>query len=117
MLTDGLSLSIPANSTVNVFTGRPIEFIGQPSVARLLAVADASGLNFSWLINVGGVQSAPIAPSTPINTAAAAGQGPKDDEDTMASGVALPAGARSQLNVTNTTGSAIVFRYRATILP
>jgi hypothetical protein len=117
MLTDGLSVSIPANSTTNVFLGRPIEFIGQPSTARLLAVADAAGLNFNWLINVGGVQLAPIAPSTPVNTAAAAGQGPKDDEDTVATGVALPAGARSQLNVTNTTGAPIVFRYRAIILP
>jgi len=117
MLTDGLSISIAANSTVNVFQGRPIEFIGTPSVARILFNADAAGLNAQMLINVGGSQSAPIAAGTPVNVAAAAGAGPKDDEDTMATNVPLPAGARSQLNITNTTAGAVVFRYRAFILP
>lgn len=117
MLTDSVQTSIPANSTVNVFLGRPIEFIGQASIARLLAVADAIGINFQWLINVGGQQSAPIAAGTTANTASVAGAGPKDDEDTVATGVPIPAGARSQLNVTNTTGAAINFRYRAIILP
>lgn len=117
MLTDGLAISIPANSTVNVFAGRPIEFIGQPSVARLLTIADAAGIQNQWLINVGGQQTVPIAAGSSVNVAAAAGQGPKDDEDTVATNIPLPAGARSQLNVTNTTGGAIIFRYRAYILP
>jgi len=117
MLTDSVQTSIPATTTTNVFLGRPIEFIGVASVARLLAVADAIGVNFQWLINVGGVQLAPIAAGTTANVSSVAGAGPKDDEDTVASGVAIPAGARSQLNVTNTTAAAINFRYRAIILP
>lgn len=117
MLTDGLQVSIPANSTVNVFAGRPIEFIGAPSVARLLAIADAIGVQIQWLINVGGQQLVPIAAGTSLNVSSAAGAGPKDDEDTYATNVAIPAGARSQLNITNTTGAAINVRYRAFILP
>jgi hypothetical protein len=117
MLTDGVQASIPANSTVNVFLGRPIEFIGSPSVGRLLAIGDAIGLQLQWLINVGGQQLVPIAAGTPLNTSAAAGQGPKDDEDTYATNVAIPAGARNQLNITNTTGAAINVRYRAFLLP
>jgi hypothetical protein len=117
MLTDGQSISIGANATVNVFSGRPIEFIGTPSLARLLFNADAAGLTAAMLINVGGVQSAPIAAGTSVNVAAAAGSGPKDDEDTMATNIPLPAGSRNQLNITNTTGAAIIFRYRAFILP
>ena len=116
MLTDGLQVSITGGATVNVFLGRPIEFIGQPSTARLLATADAPGFYMNWLINVGGVQLAPIAPQTPVNVAAVTGAGPKDDEDTVASGIPLPSGARSQLNVTN-SGSTADFRYRAVILP
>lgn len=117
MLTDGQAVSIPAGSTVNVFLGRPIEFIGAPSVCRLLAVGDAAGLSLQWLINVGGVQSAPIAAGMPVNVAALSGQGPKDDEDAVAANVPMPAGSRNQLNVTNGSGAAILFRYRAYILP
>jgi hypothetical protein len=117
MLTDSLQSSIGAGVTTNVFLGRPIEFIGVTSVARLLAVADAAGVNFQWLINVGGVQLAPIAAGSTANVASVTGAGPKDDEDTVASGVSIPAGGRSQLNVTNSGGSTTNFRYRAIILP
>lgn len=117
MLTDGVQTSIPANSTVNVFSGRPIEFIGNPSVGRLLCIADAAGLQVQWLINIGGDQKVPIAAGTPVNVASAAGAGPKDDEDTYATNVPMAAGARNQLNVTNTTAGAILFRYRAQIAP
>lgn len=117
MLTDSQSVSVAANTTSNLFLGRPIEFIGSPSVARLLITADAAGMQVQWLINVGGQQSVPIAAGTTINVASAAGAGPKDDEDVMAAGVPLPAGSRNQLNATNTTGGAIPTRYRATILP
>jgi hypothetical protein len=117
MLIDGRSISIPANSTVNVFAGQPIELIGSPSTARLLAVADAAGLTMQWLMNIGGNQAVPVGAGTPVNVASAAGAGPKDDEDTVANDVPMPAGARNQLNVTNTTGGAIVFRYRAPISP
>lgn len=118
MLTDGRAISVPGTSTVNVFAGQPIEImVGQPSVARLLAVADAAGLVMQWLMNIGGDQKVPIGAGTPVNVASAVGAGPKDDEDTVASDVPLPSGARNQLNVTNTTGGAIIFRYRAIITP
>jgi hypothetical protein len=112
-LTDGLSVSIPAGATVNVLIGRPLEFTGVPTVVRLLTVADALGLNHQFLINQGANQMVPLAAGTPVNVAAVPGAGPKDDEDTMIPSFSSPAGARNQLNVTNTSGGAIVFRYRA----
>lgn len=117
MLTDGAAVSIPATSTVNVVTGHPIEFIGAPSVARLLIDGDAAGLTQQFLVNVGGSQAVPIAAGATVNTAAAAGQGPKDDEDTVATNVPLPAGSRNQWNITNTTAGAIITRWRAYIAP
>lgn len=117
MLTDGVGTSLGAGATVNVFLGRPIEFIGTPSVLRLLLVADAALVTAQLLINVGGTQMAPIAAGQTVNVAAAAGAGPKDDEDTICSNIPLPAGARLQLNLTNPTGGAIIARYRAYIAP
>lgn len=117
MLTDGTQVSIPANSTVNAFLGRPSEFIGSASVMRLLTIADAEGIQVQMLVNVGGVQSAPIAAGTSVNTSAAAGQGPKDDEDTLANTIAISPGSRLQLNFTNTTAAAVTARYRALIAP
>lgn len=117
MLTDSAQVSIPATSTVNVVAGHPIEFIGVPSITRLLAIADAIGVQMQFLINVGGDQKVPIAATTSVNTAAGAGQGPKDDEDTMANRVPLPAGSRNQWNFTNTTAAAINIRWRAFIEP
>lgn len=116
-LTDGATVSIPATSTVNVIAGHPLEFIGAASVARLLIDADAAGLTQQFLINVGGDQKVPVAAGASVNAAAAAGQGPKDDEDTVANNVPLPAGARSQWNITNTTAGAIITRWRAFIAP
>jgi len=112
MLTDGQSVSIPANSTTNVIIGRPTEFIGVASVERVLLTADAAGLQAQLLINVGSVQTVPLAAGTPINVASITGAGPKDDEDTYCPQVPVPAGARQQLNITNTTAGAVVGRYR-----
>jgi hypothetical protein len=120
MLLDSASISVPANGFVNAFIGRPIEFIGTPSVARLLATADTQGLTLTWTINVGGVQHVPIAAGASVNAigpGTAVGGGPKEDEDTMATNVPLPAGSRNALTVTNTTAAAVNFRYRAVILP
>lgn len=117
MLTDGNAVSIAAGATVNLFAGRPIEFIGAPSTAQLWLVADSAGATCAMLINVGGVQSAPIAAGTTVNVAAGAGQGPKFDEDLLQDGIPLPAGSRNQLNVTNTGASADVVRFRAIIRP
>jgi hypothetical protein len=117
VLTDGAAISIAASSTVNVLSGHPLEFIGSPSVCRLLIDADAAGVTQQFLINVGGDQKVPIASGASVNAAAAAGQGPKDDEDTVATNVPLPAGARNQWNITNTTAGAIIVRWRAYIAP
>ena len=117
MLTDGAAVSVAANSTVNVISGHPIEFIGNASVARLLITADAAGTTQQFLINVGGDQKVPIAAGANVNVAAATGEGPKDDEDGVANNVPLPAGSRNQWNITNTTGSAIIIRWRAYIAP
>lgn len=112
MITDGQSVAVAANNTTNVLIGRPTEFIGVASVERLLLASDASGQQAQLLINVGSVQVVPLAAGTPINVASTAGAGPKDDEDTYCPQVAVPAGARQQLNITNTTAGAVVSRYR-----
>ena len=117
MLTDGVQVSVPANSTVNAFLGRPVEFIGVASVMRLLAVADAIGVNMQVLVNVGGTQQAPIAAGASVNVAALAGSGPKDDEETVGPQIPLAPGSRCQLNFTNTTAGAINCRYRAILAP
>jgi hypothetical protein len=117
MLHDSAQVSVAAGATVNAFLGRPIEFIGTPSVARLLAVADAAGMTVSWTINVGGVQHVPVASGATVNTAAFVGGGPREDEDALATNVPMPAGSRNQLDVTNKGAAAADFRYRAVILP
>lgn len=117
MLTDGVQVSVPANSTLNAFLGRPVEFIGVPEIMRLLTVADQAGLTQQLLINVGGQQQSPISAGTTVNVAEGLGQGPRDDEDTVAPQVPISAGSRLQLNFTNTTAAAITARYRAMIAP
>lgn len=115
-LRDGVSVSIAAAATTNVFLNRPIEFLGVPSNITLLAAADAALQTGQVLINVGGQQLVPVAAGTPINTASAAGAGPKNDEDVLQQ-YAVPAGARSQFNITNGAGAAVISRYGALITP
>jgi hypothetical protein len=117
MLTDGVNVAVGIGATANLIAGRPLEFLGAPSVVRLLLVSDLNLASAQWLINVGGVQLAPLASGMPINVAAAPGGGPKDDEDTVAAGVAVPAGARSQLNILNGNAAINNTRYRAYIGP
>jgi hypothetical protein len=120
MLTDSAQVSVPLGATVNVFQGRPIEFIGAPSVARLLIVSEETGCTMSWTINVGGIQHVPIAAGSSINLAQpGSGAGPREDEDVVATNVPMPAGSRNALEVTNpaTNSAAAIIRYRANILP
>jgi len=118
MLTDGVQASVAAGTTTNIALGRPIEFIGRPSLLTLLMVADGVGMTHQVLVNIGGEQMAPVAAGTPINVAPAAGQGPRNDEDVVAARVPIPAGARLQINVTNTNASGTVnVRYRAILEP
>jgi hypothetical protein len=118
MLIDSAEVAIPVGATINVFQGRPIEFVGAPSVASLAIVSEEAGLTMSWTINVAGIQHVPIAAGSPIN-GAGPGIGPKEDEDTVITGVAMPAGARNALNVTATAQATVptVIRYRAVIQP
>lgn len=116
MITDGTSVSIGAGLTVNVFLGRTVEFLGLPSVMRLLMISDAAGLTAQLLQSLGPNQIAPMASGLTLNTAAAAGQGPKDDEDTVITNLPCPAGVRQALNVTNTTGGTVIMRWRAFLL-
>jgi hypothetical protein len=120
MLVDSAQVLIPAGATVNAFQGRPMEFIGAPSVARLLVIADTGGLTVSWTINVAGMQHVPIASGTSINVSQpSTGYGPREDEDELATNVPMPAGSRNSLTVSNTGAGAVAssIRYRATILP
>lgn len=138
MLTDSAQTAVAAAATVNVFLGRPIEFLGVASVVTLLGVYDGQGVALvagagnvvtaQWLINVGGVQVVPLAAGSTVNATGAvagtapavvliAGAGPKADEDTLVANQPVPAGARSQLNIANTFAAAINFRYRAFITP
>jgi hypothetical protein len=118
MLLDSAEVSVPSGTTVNVFQGRPIEFIGSPSVARLLVVTEENGLTMTWTINVGGIQHVPIAAGASINNAGTGGGGPRDDEDMVATNVPMPAGSRNALSVSNPSfNTAALVRYRAVILP
>lgn len=119
MQIDGLAQSIPAGASVNLFQGRYPEFIGgaNPSVMRLLANADAAGVTCQLTQNAGQTQLAPIAAGATLNVAAAAGQGPKDDEDTIIPAVTVPPNTRQAFIVTNTTAGAIIVRYRAIVGP
>jgi hypothetical protein len=117
MLIDSAQVVIAPGATVNAFIGRPIEFIGAPSIARLLVTSDSGGVTVSWQINVGGVQHVPVAQGSTVNAAVVGGFGPKDDEDQIATNVPMPAGSRNALLVTNTNVTDAVFRYRAVILP
>lgn len=116
MLTDGNSVSIAAGATTNLFAGRPIEFLGQPSNITLLADSDGALQTGQVLVNQGGNQMVPVAAGTPLNVATAAGVGPKNDEDVIAT-FSVQAGSRLQFNVTNGGAGAVISRYRAIITP
>jgi hypothetical protein len=118
MLVDSKQVIVPNGTSVNVFQGQPIEFIGAPSVARLLVVADEPGATMTWTINVAGVQHVPIASGSSVNvTPTGTFGGPKDDEDEVAVNVPMPAGSRNSLLVSAGGTVPITIRYRATILP
>ncbi len=122
MLVDSQAVSVPAGGTVNVFTGRPVEFWGggQPGVMRLLLTTDPPtagnpAFTASMTQNLGGNQTAPITSGTTINSAALVNEGPKDDEDTILPALPMPVGIRSSLLITNNGTAAVVVRYRAIV--
>lgn len=116
--TVGGSVSVGAGATVNVALGTLLEYQGVPAVMNLWATSDAvaaTPMSAQLLVNVGANQIVPVAAGSPVNIASAAGLGPKLDEDQMAANVALPAGSRVQLNVTNPAAGAVLMRWRATL--
>lgn len=117
-ITDGKADSIAAGATTNVFLGTASEFPGgnAPLTEQLFITADAPGLTVAMNQNVGSTPLAPIQSGVSVNTAAAAGEGPKLDEDLMGT-FAIPVGARQALNITNTTAAAVVVRYRNFMTP
>ena len=108
----GLSTSVGAGATVNVAAATILNNVGQASAIDLFMVADAALQTVQVLVTAGGQQSVPVAQSTPLNTAAGAGQGPKLDEDMLCS-FAVPGGSVVQSNVTNGGGAAGIHRFRA----
>lgn len=118
IVTVGQSVSVAAGATVNVALGTLLEFQGVPAVLNLWATSDAAAATpetVQLLVNIGATQIVPIAAATPVNIAAAAGLGPKLDEDQIGANIPLPAGSRVQLNVNNPAAGAVVFRWRATL--
>lgn len=117
-ITDGVAASVAAGATTNLFLGSASEFPGgnAPLTEQLFLTADAPGLTVAMLQNVGSTPLAPIQSGVTVNTAAAAGEGPKLDEDLMGT-FAIPVGARQALNVTNTTAAAVVVRFRNFMTP
>lgn len=117
-LTDGVAASVGAGLTTNLFLGRASEFPGGNAALteQLFVDADAPGVTVSMLQNVGSLPLAPIQSGTTVNAAAAAGVGPKLDEDLMGT-FPVPVGARQALNVTNTTAAAVIVRYRNFFTP
>jgi hypothetical protein len=110
-------VSVAAGATVNLFTGRMSEFPGGNAVnEQLFLVADAPGVTVSMLQNVGSTPLAPIQSGTPVNVASVAGAGPKLDEDLLGT-FPVPQNTRQALNVTNTSGAAIIVRYRNFFTP
>ncbi|SRR6266851_3601796 len=117
MLTDGTNTAVAIGATTNVLIGRPLEFIGAPSVLRLLLAADLNLATAQLLMNVGGDQRVPLSAGTAVPVTSTPGGGPKDDEDTVLPQVAIPPGARLQLNITNGNAAINNVRYRGIIAP
>lgn len=117
-VTDGVAASVAAGATTNLFLGRLSEFPGgnAPLTEQLFVDADAPGVTVSMLQNIGSTPLAPVQSGTTVNAAAAAGVGPKLDEDLLGT-FPVPQGARQALNVTNTTAAAVVVRYRNFLTP
>jgi hypothetical protein len=105
---------IGAGLTTNVLAATLAAFIGPPSLITLYATGDsvaATPLTHTLQVNQGGSSQTPIAPGSGVNQAAAAGVGPKLDEDLVLMQYSVPAMSALVLNVTNPAAGGIVYRF------
>lgn len=93
----------------NILSGTDIEFLGAPAVLTILGNGDIAGMSASLRYTVNGTPVNPIPTST-INAASTVGN-VKADEDLLIADLALPAGARLVMPLTN-PGAASLFTMR-----
>lgn len=98
-----ISYVIPAGGLLaNALSGQGVEFIGRASLISVGGVADVAGDTIALNYTVGGDSKILIPAGSALNGAAAAGQGPKRDEDELIADYPVPAGAHLVLPVTGT---------------
>ncbi len=99
MIVQRVAYVIPAGGVLaNALTGLGVEFIGKASNVELHAVADVAGDTMAFNRTTGGDSSILVPAGSPLNGAAAAGQGPKLDEDLVGSWP-IPAGSHLLVQV------------------
>lgn len=97
------SVSIAANSTVNVLSGKRYENVGSDTLASFFAAGSALGLRMEFFAgNRAVVESSAVSAANRI---------PQVD-DLVISDFPAYAGEKLQLNISNTTGGALTFLYR-----
>jgi len=100
MIVQRTAYTVPAaGSIANLLSGTAIEFITRASSLKVFAVADTAGDTFGLTMTMGGDSRVLVPAGSTINVAAAAGQGPKMDED-FVSEWGIPAGAHLVLSIT-----------------
>lgn len=110
-----LTYTIPAGGVLNnALQGLSVEFVGKASVVRLFGVADVAGDTMSLTRTTGGDSQVLVDAGSPLNGAAAAGQGPKLDEDFIGEWP-VPAGSHLVLGVVGT--AAHVGRFAVELTP
>lgn len=98
-----IAYTIPAGGFIpNILAGTVAEFVGRASQVKIMGVSDTGGDNVALTRTLGGDSSVLIEGGTPLPMAAAAGQGPKEDEDGIG---AWPVAAGSHL-IMSITGTA-----------
>lgn len=99
MIVQRVPYTIPAAGIIaNALAGLGVEFVGKASNIGLFGVADVAGDTISFNYTVGGDSKILVPGGSPINGAAAAGQGPKLDEDGIGTWP-VPAGSHLVLGV------------------
>lgn len=114
-LTQRISYTIPAGGVLaNALAGLGVEFLGKASHVRLFGVADTAGDSISFTRTTGGESQVLVPAGSTLNGAAAAGQGPKMNEDYIGEWP-VPAGSHLVLSVVGT--AAHVGRFALEVSP
>lgn len=107
--------TIPAGGAIaNALTGLGIEFMGRASAVKLYGTVDTAGPTIGLSYTMGGDSRVLIPAGSPLPAAAAAGQGPKQDEDFMGEWP-VPQGAHLVLSVAGV--AAITGRFAIDVTP